>query len=29
MSAETDNQPALRAGTSRVVVTVSGSVQFF
>ena len=29
MSAEADNQPALRAGTSRVVVTVSGSVQFF
>ena len=29
MSAEADNQPALRAGASRVVVTVSGSVQFF
>lgn len=29
MSAEADNQPALRAGTSRVSVTVSGSVQFF
>lgn len=29
MSAEADNQPALRAGTSRISVTVSGSLQFF
>ena len=29
MSAEADNQPALRAGTSRISVTVSATVQFF